>query len=145
MLRISTVRTVMTSITTESSNFLMSWAHFYRNGSMNVSILACSLIILKLHKFSHFTNLEIRVYHQNLGLFPLPTIAKIFEKSLHRRIISFLVKFDVLSSSQFGFRAKKCTIDVVLFLIEVVRQKLSDKSVFFCLHIGGSQKCLQYT
>ena len=59
----------------------------------------------------------------------LPTIAKIFEKLLQRRIISFLVKFNLLSSSQFGFRAKKSTVDAVLFLIELLRQKLSYKSV----------------
>ena len=59
----------------------------------------------------------------------LPTIAKIFEKWLQRRIISFFVKFNLLSSSQFGFRAKRSTVDAVLFLIELLRQKLSDKSV----------------
>ena len=60
----------------------------------------------------------------------LPTIAKIFEKLLHRRTISFLVKFNLLSSSQFSFRAKRSTVDAVLFLIELLQQKLSDSSVF---------------
>ena len=59
----------------------------------------------------------------------LPTIAKTFEKLFQWRIISFLVKFNLLSSSQFGFRAKRSTVDAVLLLFELLRQKLSDKSV----------------
>ena len=59
----------------------------------------------------------------------LPTIAKIFEKLPQRRIISFLEKFKLLSGSQYGFRAKRSTVGAVLFLIELLRQKLSDKSV----------------
>ena len=39
------------------------------------------------------------------------------------------MKFNLLSSTQFGFRAKRSTVDAVLFLIELLRQKLSDKCV----------------
>ena len=59
----------------------------------------------------------------------IKTIAKIFEKLLQKKILSFLVKFNLHSSSQFGFRAKRSTVGAALFLIELLQQKLSAESV----------------
>ena len=92
------------------SNILSPFLSKWFNECFNLGVF---LIVLKLQKVSHFTNLEIRVYHQ---------IAS--EKNY-----LFLVKFNLISSSQFGFRAKRSTVDAVLFLIELLRQKLSNKSV----------------
>ena len=39
----------------------------------------------------------------------LPSISKLFERILARRLIKFLTKYDVLSKDQFGFRAKFST------------------------------------
>ena len=39
----------------------------------------------------------------------LPTISKIFERILAKRMISFFTKFDKLSKDQFGFSAKFST------------------------------------
>ena len=39
----------------------------------------------------------------------LPTISKLFEKILARRLIKFLTKYKILSKDQFGFRAKFST------------------------------------
>ena len=52
-------------------------------------------------------------------IFLLPTIGRIFEKLLQKKIISFFGKFNLLSSSQFVFRAKRSTVETVLFLIEL--------------------------
>ena len=39
----------------------------------------------------------------------LPTISKILERVLAKRVIKFLTKFDILSDDQVGFRAKFST------------------------------------
>ena len=44
----------------------------------------------------------------------LPTISKILERVLAKRVIKFLTKFDILSDDQFGFRAKFSTEYVIM-------------------------------
>ena len=43
----------------------------------------------------------------------LPVLSKILEKIVHKRVYSFLVKYDILYQSQYGFRDKRSTTDAV--------------------------------
>ena len=43
----------------------------------------------------------------------LPVLSKILEKIVHKRVYSFLVKYDILFQSQYGFRDNRSTIDAV--------------------------------
>ena len=103
--------------------FLSKWF----NECFNLGVFPDCLEIAKVFPLHKSGDKSIPSNFRPISL--LPTIAKIFEKLLQRRIISFLVKFNLLSNYPFGFRAKRITVDVVLVLIELWRQKLSDKSV----------------
>lgn len=61
----------------------------------------------------------------------LPAIAKIIEKILNSRILGYMEKFKIISSSQYGFRRHKNTEDAILSLTSHITEVL-DKG----------QKCL---
>ena len=57
----------------------------------------------------------------------LSYISKIFEKCIHRRILNFLDKFNILSPNQFGFRPRISTADALLKFIDFQYNVLNDK------------------
>merc|ERR1712055_999881 len=67
----------------------------------------------------------------------LPTISKLFEKILARRLIKFLTKYKILSKDQFGFRAKFSTeyaiVDIYDKLIKNLDEKKSSCAIFLDL------------
>ena len=67
----------------------------------------------------------------------LPTISKILERVLAKRVIKFLTKFDILSDDQFGFRAKFSTeyaiMDIYDKLIHNLDKGLSSCAIFLDL------------
>ena len=67
----------------------------------------------------------------------LPTISKLLERALAKRVIKFLTKFDILSDDQFGFRAKFSTeyaiMDIYDKLIHNLDKGLSSCAIFLDL------------
>ena len=68
----------------------------------------------------------------------LPTIGKLIEKLVQKRMLNFLEKFKLLNKNQFVFRPKKCTVEALVSFIESVRQDWEDgitetKAVFIDL------------
>ena len=67
----------------------------------------------------------------------LPTISKIFERILAKRVIKFFTKFKLFSNDQFGFRSKFCTeyaiIDIYDKLINNLDKGLSSCAIFLDL------------
>ena len=61
----------------------------------------------------------------------LPAIGKLFEKLLAKRLIKFLVKYNLFSEHQFGFRAKFSTEYAAIDLYEKLLYNL-DKGVHSC-------------
>ena len=61
----------------------------------------------------------------------LSVFSKIVEKLMHKRLYSFLEKYDILHSLQFGFRAKHSTLHALISLTESVKQTL-DEGMFGC-------------
>lgn len=57
----------------------------------------------------------------------LPSLSKILEKIMNRRLINFLEANDLLSSSQFGFRRERSTSDAVHELTEFIISNLDVK------------------
>ena len=55
----------------------------------------------------------------------LPLLSKIFEKCIHNRLSSFLLKHNVLSTSQFGFQKHKNTTDALLNLTNCIYDALN--------------------
>ena len=80
-------------------------------------------------------NREDRNCYRPISL--LPTISKIFERILAKRMISFFTKFDILSKDQFGFRAKFSTeyaiADIYDKLINNLDKRLSSCAIFLDL------------
>ena len=56
----------------------------------------------------------------------LPTISKILEKLLAKRLIHFLTKYEVLSKDQFGFRAKFSTEYAIVDIYDKLVKNLDD-------------------
>ena len=63
----------------------------------------------------------------------LSNIDKIFEKAVHKRLYSFLNKFNCIYELQFGFRTKHSTSHALISLTEKIREALdSQGSKFAC-------------
>lgn len=56
----------------------------------------------------------------------LPTLSKILEKIINTRLQNYLEKYNLLSSNQFGFRAKMSTTEAINKLVTHVVQKLDN-------------------
>ena len=95
-------------------------------------ILAMSSWLIPLFKGG---NREDKNCYRPISL--LPTISKIFERILAKRLISFFTKFDILSKDQFGFRAKFSTeyaiADIYDKLINNLDKRLSSCAIFLDL------------
>ena len=61
----------------------------------------------------------------------LSNISKLFEKIMHKRLYSFLNKFNCLYKYQFGFRHKHSTTQALLEITENIRKAL-DNRLFAC-------------
>ena len=57
----------------------------------------------------------------------LSPLSKVFEKIVHKKIISFLDKFKVLSDSQFGFRKNMSTETALLNFTDSIYEGLNSK------------------
>ena len=57
----------------------------------------------------------------------LPLMSKIFEKAMSHRLIDYVGKFSILSSSQFGFQRGKSTADAILSLTEELYKSFNEK------------------
>ena len=58
----------------------------------------------------------------------LSTLSKIFEKTIHFRLSSYLENCKLLSTNQYGFRSKLSTVKAVLDLTEEVRNLRDQKN-----------------
>lgn len=57
----------------------------------------------------------------------LPTLSKILERLLNKRLIKYLEEHNLLSNAQFGFRAEKSTADAVHELTNIIVRNLDKK------------------
>ena len=68
----------------------------------------------------------------------LPVISKIVEKCLEKKLNSFS-KYSVINKAQFGYQAKKNTIDAVLEFVETIRISLCSKESYYGVFIDLSK------
>ena len=54
-------------------------------------------------------------------------LSKIFEKIVHKKIVCYLDKFNILSNSQFGFRKKRSTETALLNFVDLIHEGLENK------------------
>ena len=57
----------------------------------------------------------------------LPLLSKIFEKCMCNRLMSYLDRFQLLGSKQFGFRRGRSTVDALLNFTEEIYSQLNNK------------------
>lgn len=57
----------------------------------------------------------------------LPTLSKILEKVINKRLLEYLEKYQLLSNNQYGFRANKSTTEAIEQLVTHVSIKLDQK------------------
>ena len=69
----------------------------------------------------------------------LPTISKVFEKLIHKRVTSFLDKFNLLYSDQYGFQSKKSTTDAILKFTDKCYDALNMKKALISVYIDFSK------
>ena len=65
----------------------------------------------------------------------LPTLSKVFEKVIFKRLYSFLEKYSILSENQFGFRPKHSTIDAIIQFTNQITEGFKNKKTsvgLFC-------------
>ena len=59
----------------------------------------------------------------------LPSLSKIFERLLHKRMLSFFNCNNILVPTQYGFRHKRCTIHPILDLITSCHDNIQNKDI----------------
>jgi hypothetical protein len=74
----------------------------------------------------------------------LPTLSKIFEKSLYIRLIKYLDRFSIISCNQYGFQKGKSTTDAILQLTEYIYNALNLKKTCF-QYIFGPSKSFRFS
>ena len=70
---------------------------------------------------------QLNIYRPSLSL--LPSLSKIFERLLHKRMLFFFNCNNVLVSTQYGFRHKRCTIHPILDLITSCHDNIQNKDI----------------
>ena len=69
----------------------------------------------------------------------LPTFSKIFEKVVHKRIYTYLQKFDILYESQYGFREKHSTVNAVTEFVSNVLKGFNKNDITLSIFLDLSK------
>ena len=101
------------------------------NKSLVQGIVPDCMKLAKVVPIYKAKNKELFTNYRPISL--LPNILKILEKVVHRRLNSFMKKYDILYSDQYGFRSKRSTIDAISkFSADVL---LSQDKKDYCLSV----------
>ena len=86
--------------------------------------------VIPLHKSKekHITN-----NYRPISL--ISNIAKVLEKIIHKRLITFINKCDILAKNQYGFRKNKSTKDALTLISNVIYGKLDMSTLIAILFL----------
>ena len=70
---------------------------------------------------------DVNVFGNYRPISILSILSKILERIMHTRLTSFITKFNILYSSQYGFRPGHSTADALLEVTEAIRTSLNNK------------------
>ena len=75
------------------------------------------------------------------------TLAKMFEKLMHSRLINFLEKFNILSLNQYGFQKNTSTTDALLKFMSEAHKSLDRKEtlILVFLHFSNEFDTVNHT
>jgi len=71
----------------------------------------------------------------------LPVLSKVLERVVHDQLVSYLLKFNLLSDRQSGFHPQHSTQDVLLHVTDCWRKAI-DESLYILLHFWMCLKLL---
>ena len=69
----------------------------------------------------------------------LSIFSKIFEKLVHKRMTSFIMKYNLLSDNQFGFTAGKSTSDAILKFLDNAYDSLNNNNYLLTIYLDFSR------
>ena len=103
------------------------------NNSLSNGIFPNSLKIAKVVPIYKQGNRANIINYRPISL--LPIISKILEKVVHKQIYSYLCKYNILSSDQFGFRPGKSTVNAMVNFMHYLYNSLDNRNFVFSMFL----------
>ena len=69
----------------------------------------------------------------------LSVFSKLFEKLVHKRMISFISRYNLIKPNQFGFQKSKCTSDAILEFLENVYDSFNENKYYLAIFLDFSK------
>ena len=69
----------------------------------------------------------------------LSVFSKLFEKLVHKRMTSFISRYNLINPNQFGFQKNKCTSDAILEFLENVNDSFNEKHYYLAIFLDFSK------
>ena len=73
---------------------------------------------------------------------PISTLtiySKIFEKLVHKRMVSFISKYNIIKPNQFGFQSNKSTSDAILEFLENIYDSFNNNKHYLSIYLDFSK------
>ena len=73
---------------------------------------------------------------------PISTLliySKIFEKLVHKRMVSFISKYKIIKANQFGFQSNKSTSDAILEFLENINDAFNEHNYYLAIYLDFSK------
>ena len=103
------------------------------NKSLLLGIFPDALKLTKVIPIHKANSKMIVSNYRPISLIPL--FSKIFEKLVHKRIMDFLIKKDILSKKQYGFQKKKSTEHAILDLQSKIVDAYENREKSCCIFL----------
>ena len=68
----------------------------------------------------------------------LSVFSKLFEKLVHKRMTSFISRYNLIKPNQFGFQKNKCTSDAILEFLEHVNDSFNENMYYHAMFLDFS-------
>lgn len=107
------------------------------NSSFSAGIFPDSLkhaLVIPLHKAGLVNDLR---NYRPISILPL--LSKIFEKCMYKNLVSYLSRYNILNSDQFGFRKGRSTSDALIHIIDKIYNALNSREHVFGVSIDFSK------
>ena len=69
----------------------------------------------------------------------LSIFSKIFEKLVHKRMVSFISKYEIIKANQFGFQANKSTSDAIIDFLENLHDAFNEHKHYLAIFLDFSK------
>ena len=69
----------------------------------------------------------------------LTVYSKIFEKLVHKRLISFISKYNLIKPNQFGFQTNKSTSDAIVDFLENIYDSFNEHKHYLSIYLDFSK------